>query len=452
MNSLSIFTRKLALVMMPFSLMAHPSGAPTDSSGAPPRNLSCSQIGCHFAQGNPFSEGIQLDFGATGTTYTPGAGVQTWTLTLPTSALNGSARLYGFQMTARLGSDPANKPAGTFTAGNGQAVICADGSVKPGAGCPEATPIEYLGHDGFASETNVITVQWTPPATDVGDIRIYVATNSANGNGQASGDRITVQNFTLTAVAVKANPPQIRSQLPVLQAFSGKAAASPGTWLEIYGTDLSPITREWSGADFSGTKAPTSLSGISVKIGGKDAFIRYISPTQINVQAPDDIGSGDGVELQVTNSAGSNTTKISAAKVSPALLTTPNFLVNGRQYVAALFTDFRTFVGRENLIAGVPFRPAKPGETIVIYAVGCGATSPASPAGEIVPAARTLASPITVRFGSTAATAQAFLAPSSVGLCQFNVTVPNVAAGDIALEATVDGVASGQNLFTTISN
>jgi uncharacterized protein (TIGR03437 family) len=128
-----------------------------------------------------------------------------------------------------------------------------------------------------------------------------------------------------------------------------------------------------------------------------------------------------------------------------------NFLVGGKQYLAALFTD-KNFVGPANFIPGITSRPAKPGETIIVYAVGCGPTNPASPAGEISSAVRPLASPITVRFGQTSATAQAFLVPPFVGLCQFNVTVPNVAVGDIAIEATVDGVATGQSLFTTIGN
>jgi hypothetical protein len=265
-------------------------------------------------------------------------------------------------MTARRGSAEATAQAGTFTPGTGQVVLCGDGGVRPGGGCSAATPIEYIEHDGSPLRTNPITIQWTPPATDIGEIRIYVAANSANGNGQNTGDRITVQNFTLTPAAAS-NTPQIRSELPVLQAFSGKAGVSPGTWLEIYGTNLSSATREWAGADFSGTRAPTSLEGVTVKIAGKDAFVRYVSPTQVNVQAPDDIGTGDGIELQLTNSSGNTTTRVTAAAVSPALLTTPNFLVGGRQYVAALFTDFTTFVGRENLIQGVPSAqpaPAKP--------------------------------------------------------------------------------------------
>jgi uncharacterized protein (TIGR03437 family) len=433
--------------MTPLAMEGNSGGPPIGNTGAP-GNATCATIGCHTNTGNPFSEGISIDFGAGGATYTPGGARQTWALTAPTS----TAGVYGFQMTARRASDARNTPAGTFTASAGQAVLCADGGLKPTAGCAASTPIEYLEHDGSPLRANPITIQWTPPATDIGDVTIYVAVNSANGNGSNTGDRITVQNFTLKAATTQPSTPQIRATQPVLQSFSGKAGISPGTWMEIYGTNLSATTREWAGGDFTanGTKAPTALDGVRVKVAGKDAFVRYISPTQINVQAPDDIGTGNAIAVEVTNANGTGSTTVSAARVSPALLTTPSFLVGGRQYLAALFPDNTTFVGRANLIAGVAFRPAKPGDTIIIYAVGCGATTPASPAGDVSPAPRPLASPITVRFGETAATAQAFV--GGIGLCQFNVVVPNVAVGDIAIEATVDGVAAGQNLFTTIGN
>ena len=435
----------LALVMTPLLLQGNSGGPPVGNTGAP-GNGTCAMIGCHVNTGNPFSTGIEINFGAGGATYAPGGARQTWSLTGPT------ATVYGFQMTARLASNERDAPAGTFTAGTGQAVLCSDGGERPAAGCRASTPLEYIQHDGSPFRALPISVQWTPPATNVGNVRIFVAMNSANGNGNNSGDRITVQSFTLTpAVTAPPPPPTISADRPVRQSFSDKVGISPGSWAEIHGSNLSTITREWAGADFAGTKAPTTLSGVSVKVAGKSAFVSYISPTQINAQVPDDIGVGDGIEVQVTNAAGTATVRTSAAKVSPALLTAPAFLVGGRQYLAALFPD-RVFVGRENLIAGAAFRPAKPGEVIIIFAVGCGATNPASPAGEVVPVGRPLASPITVRFGQTTAAAQGFLAQDAVGLCQINVTVPNVAAGDIAIEATVDGVATGQNLFTTIGN
>jgi hypothetical protein len=89
-----------------------------------------------------------------------------------------------------------------------------DGSFKPAAGCNAATPLEYLGHQDFPSETNTITIKWTPPATDIGDIKIYVATNSANGNGQPTGDRITAQSFTLKVATRRRNLPRFVLNCP----------------------------------------------------------------------------------------------------------------------------------------------------------------------------------------------------------------------------------------------
>lgn len=431
--------------MMPLLLLGNSGGPPPGNAGSPEgSNLGCARAGCHT--GNLQTSGLTYDFGAQGETYSPGV-KKAFTLIAPT------ASVYGFQITARLASDERNAAAGTFTASANMEVLCQSGSVRPAAGCPAATPIEFLQHTSPLM-SNRIQIEWTPPATDRGDVKFFVAVNSANGNGNNSGDRITIQNFTLKAAAGTSNAPAIRSDQPVLQSFSGKAGISPGTWAEIYGTNLSTATRAWAGSDFTGNKAPTSVEGVRVKIAGKDAFVGYVSPTQVNVQVPDDIGTGDGITVEVTNSNGTATSRTSAAAQSPALLTTPAFLVGGRQYVAAQFVNSTTFVGREGLIAGANFRPAKPGDIIVIYAVGCGASNPASPAGEVVPLEplKRLAAPVVVRFGQTTAPAEAFLAPQAVGLCQFNVTVPNVAVGDIAIEATVNGVANGQSLFTTIGN
>jgi uncharacterized protein (TIGR03437 family) len=91
-----------------------------------------------------------------------------------------------------------------------------------------------------------------------------------------------------------------------------------------------------------------------------------------------------------------------------------------------------------------------PNDVIIIYAVCSGPTKPPAPAGQVQSAALPLASPFEIRIGQVAAPAQAFLAAGSLGLCQFNVTVPALAPGDHALSATVDGVATSQTLFTTV--
>ena len=431
------------LAVVPALIYAFSSGPEARKTGAPGDQL-CTQAGCHVGTANPAGGRVEVVFPG-GMTYTPG---QKQRLTVTITDPGG---VYGFQLTARLASNEANGQAGTFSPVDAStAVICEDSRPRPAPGCPAPAPLEFIQHTQ-AGAANSFTFEWTPPAADAGNVRIYVAGNRGNGNGAATGDRIYTANYTLTpAAGTPAQRPAIRAEQPVLQAFSARPGLSSGTWLEIYGTNLSSATRAWTGGDFDGNKAPTRLEGVGVNINGKPAFVRYVSPTQVNVQAPDDDAVGP-VTLEVVNAGGtSNAVTLQKTRVSPALLTTPAFNVNNRQYVAALHPDFRTFVGREGLIAGVPFRPAKPGDTIIVFAVGCGATNPASPAGQFFPDARPLALPFQARFGETAAAAQGFLAAGAVGLCQFNVTVPNLSSGDVPFDVTIDGTAGGQTLYTTI--
>jgi len=52
--------------------------------------------------------------------------------------------------------------------------------------------------------------------------------------------------------------------------------------------------------DFFNNQLPTQLSGVSVTVNGKSAFVFYISPAQIIILTPPDALSGP-VEVQVTN-------------------------------------------------------------------------------------------------------------------------------------------------------
>ena len=160
------------------------------------------------------------------------------------------------------------------------------------------------------------------------------------------------------------------------------------------------------------------------------------------------------MKLEVLNGTlTSNPVTLDGRAATPALLTTPAFRIGGRQYVAALHTDLMAFVGRPNLIPGGYFRPARPGDTIVVYAVGCGATNPPTPAGQVVSSLTPLALEFEVTFGTTKATARGYLEPGSVGLCRFDITVPDVrgdSQGDIAIDLSVAGISTEQSLFTNI--
>jgi uncharacterized protein (TIGR03437 family) len=123
--------------------------------------------------------------------------------------------------------------------------------------------------------------------------------------------------------------------------------------------------------------------------------------------------------------------------------------------VVAQFAD-GTFVLPTSNIGGAATRPAKVGETIVIYGVGFGPVVTAAnqniPPGQIATAANHLINPAKLLFGTVAVTpAYAGLAPGYVGLYQFNVVVPAGAAGNaVPLNFTLGGVTGTQTLYTAL--
>lgn len=231
-------------------------------------------------------------------------------------------------------------------------------------------------------------------------------------------------------------------------AFGGFQSAAPGSWIEIYGSNLSADSRSWSTADFSGSTAPAALDGTSVTIGGQAAFVYYISGGQIDVQVPSGVASGPQPVVVKTPFGNSSSYTLTVNSVQPGLLAPPNFKIAGTQYVTAQFSD-GTYVLPTGAIAGYTSRPAKAGDIITIYGIGFGPVSPATPAGQIAPANTILATPVQFTFGQSPATANySGLAPNAVGLYQFNLVVPAVTpGGKTALTFTLGGTAGTQTLF-----
>lgn len=237
-------------------------------------------------------------------------------------------------------------------------------------------------------------------------------------------------------------------------AFGQFTSIAPGSWIEIYGSGLAIGSRLWAGADFSGINAPTSLDGTRVTVGGQAAFIDYISPNQVNAQVPSNVTTGP---VQMTLTSGGVTTPpytVTINSSQPGLLAPSSFLVNGRQYAVALFSDGVTYVLPPGAVPGVPNRRAKPGDTISFYGIGFGSVSPNIPAGQIVQQSNTLTQPLQVFFGQTPASlSYSGLAPTAVGLYQFNVVVPNVSASDaMPLIFKLGGVSGTQTLYVSVQN
>jgi uncharacterized protein (TIGR03437 family) len=257
----------------------------------------------------------------------------------------------------------------------------------------------------------------------------------------------------VAATIVPVGPPTLTNVISA-SAFGGFSGIAPGSWVEIYGSNLASTTRSWAGTDFSGVNAPTSLSGTTVTIGGLNAFIDYISPSQVNAQVPQNVLSG-AQQVVVTTAAGANTAyTITVKATEPGLLAPPSFVINGKQNIVALFADGVTYVLPPGAIPGVASQRVTPGQTITIYGIGFGPVSPSIPAGQIVQQTNTLADSIQVSFGgSPAVLAYSGLAPGFVGLYQFNVVVPNVAASDtVPVTFTLNGTAGTQTLYIATGN
>jgi hypothetical protein len=288
--------------MVPMLLFALSTGPDPGYSSAPPDNnpLACASAGCHTgsSKGGPINTAggsVAATF-STGSTYTPGQPV-----TITVNVTDSVNVWHGFQMTARLDSD-LTKQAGRFSSTNtsGYFVLCANGIPRsPNGNCQASAPVEFIEHS--QPTTSSWTFTWTPPATNQGAIHFYLAGNAVNHNSQQdAGDHVYTANYVLQPFI--AGPPLTITEIRQAEGWGNTTAISSGTWLQIKGTNLSTTSRTWLGSDFTngGNNAPTSLDGVSVTVNSKPAFIYFVSPGQINAQAPDDPSTGP-VSVTVTN-------------------------------------------------------------------------------------------------------------------------------------------------------
>jgi virginiamycin B lyase len=225
-------------------------------------------------------------------------------------------------------------------------------------------------------------------------------------------------------------------------------------WVTIYGSNLAPTGsgRGWGEQDIVNGKLPLSLDGVSVTINGKPAYVEYISPTQVNVLAPDDAATGR-VNVIVAN-GGSDSTAFSAEvqTYSPAFFT---FSPPNQRYIAAIILGgpggaFDYLAPSGSVGAGGSSRPAMGGEIVELYATGFGPTNPISPDGQVFSGAYETATPVTVTIGGLKATV-AWAGLVSPGLIQLNVTVPaGLSTEDAAVVATVGGVQSQSDVFIPV--
>jgi uncharacterized protein (TIGR03437 family) len=223
----------------------------------------------------------------------------------------------------------------------------------------------------------------------------------------------------------------------VVPVYSSVPVIQPGSWVSIYGSNLAGGTAIWNG-DF-----PMSLGGTSVTIDNKPAFLWYVSPTQINLQVPDDSATGP-VNVAVTTASGTAASTVTLAAYGPSF----SLFGDGKHVAGEIMTPNGTGAyggGTYDLVSpsntfSYNTRPVKAGETLVLYGVGFGPTTPHVPAGQAFSGAAPTDSPVTVTIGGVPANV-GFSGLTMAGLYQINLTVPaGTGSGDQALVATINGV------------
>ena len=229
-----------------------------------------------------------------GQTYTPGV-AQTFTIVITDPVARGLR----FSADRAPGKRSGKWAGGRFHCRAQQLVLCDDGDVKRNGVCRANTPIQFIEHsDPF--RTNTITVSWTPPATNVGNVHLYIAANAANGDGNNTGDHIYTADYVLTPQAAGAGA--VDHKRGKRRRFQSECRARLRHMARDQGRgfDHHPLLGrrrlQWR-------ESAHVARWVSVTVNGLPGYVSYISPTQVNVQAPDDPPSAPACPIQVSPTA-----------------------------------------------------------------------------------------------------------------------------------------------------
>jgi uncharacterized protein (TIGR03437 family) len=260
-------------------------------------------------------------------------------------------------------------------------------------------------------------------------------------SGCAGASTRQMMSRTFTIVSGPALP-----QISLVANAEGESPTiAPNTWVEIKGSDLAPPgdARIWLASDFVNGQLPTQLDGVSVTVNGKNAFLWYINPTQVNILTPPDALAGN-ITVQLTNN-GATSAPFSVKSQSLS----PSFFAFDGTHVAATHLD-GSLLGPTTLYPGFS-TPAKPGETVVLYANGFGPTNVTITSGSVTQGG-TLSPLPAIQIAGTPAMVQ-FAGLVAPGEFQFNVTVPaSVTDGDQPIVATYSGLSTQTGAVITIQH
>jgi uncharacterized protein (TIGR03437 family) len=242
------------------------------------------------------------------------------------------------------------------------------------------------------------------------------------GAGFYSGNIVISGGQQSVSIPVKVNATPLPAPLaaPLLGSVASAAsevpaALSPGEIVTIHGQNLGPMTPVGPLVNAQG-QFSTTVSGVSVMIGGVPAPILSASQTQVNTVVPYEVAGQNAITVQIQNvNASTAEWSVPSAASAPAIFTVDQTGTGGGAVLNADST------------LNTPSNPAVHGTPIQIFATGEGLTNPPGTTGSVATGEHQPALPVGVTIGGVQAqVVYEGSAPGEIqGLFQINAIVPN---------------------------
>lgn len=320
------------------------------------------------------------------------------------------------------------------------------------------------GDDLWVSTRASVSDPWSPPVnlgptvnttfTDSGNAISFSGTSllfwSNRPGGSGGPDLYEIKRAKVpvpTTECALTGTPAISA---VVNAGSFQAGVAANAMVSIFGSGFSPqgTSRAVGRLPFNETRYPTELACVAVEVAGLRAPVTFVSGSQINAQLPSLTITGP-VEMRVILNPGRPNEIRSDGKSVPIQARAPAFFTFVGSTIAAQHTNFTPLADPAVVANG---RPARPGDSIILYGTGFGLTVPAFQAGEIPDRTALLRDSISVTIGGVALRPEniiyAVLSPGSIsGLYQFNVRLPDtVSTGNVPIVIEVGGTRTQTGL------
>jgi uncharacterized protein (TIGR03437 family) len=273
--------------------------------------------------------------------------------------------------------------------------------------------------------SNVYSTTWQP-STAIQSMTVTI--NASSGALQPSMQQLVggVEQNTLAAPALFPG-----GTLGIF--FSGATAnqlgngLAPGNVAQVFGAGMAPAAGSPGVVPLA-----NQFSGTFMVIGAIQVPLYYVSAGQLDIQVPFELTPNQQYTAVVAaNGAITLPVTLNIVPVQPGMAAYADGSV-----IAQHAKDY-------SLVTAA--HPAAPGEPLIIYLAGMGATNPAVASGDptplqLVPAA---VQPTIFVDGQSATIAYAGLTPGGIGLYQINFTVPsNAASGNLSLVVKQGGTSS----------